>query len=80
MVEKKDRELTKTEWNILKNAVLGVPFDEKWVKKIPPRLQDHQVTILIRKYQKSKQERYLNQAAKILAGGIDNPWLLLGKS
>jgi len=49
------------------------------VKKIPPRLQGHPVTILIKKYRKTKNERHINQAAKILAGGIDNPWLYLEK-
>ncbi len=49
-------------------------------KKIPAHLEDRPVTVLLKKYIKTKKNRYLNEAAKILTGGIDKPWLYLEKS
>ena len=41
---------------------------------------DHPVVVLIVKYQEARNERHINQAAKRLTGGIENPWLYLEKS
>ncbi|MBF0274730.1 MAG: hypothetical protein HQK84_05815 [Nitrospinae bacterium] len=71
--------LKKADWNLLRNAVLSAQFTDEYIKKIPQRLQEHPVAILIRKYRTTKYMGHLNKAAKLLAGGIANPWLYLEK-
>jgi hypothetical protein len=80
MPKDKDHNLRNADWDILKNAVLSAQFTDEFINKIPTRLNDHPVTILIKKYKQTKNEQHINKAAKLLTGNIKNSWLFLEKS
>lgn len=75
----KNTALSKADWTLLKDAVISAEFTDEHVNKIPPRLNDNEVAILLRKYQASRYVGHLNKAAKLLTGGMKNSWLYLEK-
>ena len=76
--------ISEKEWYILKDALLGASYhkgaDEcEWYTNLPRHLKEHEIGLLIYDGLYKNDKSALNNAAKIMTGGLDIPWVALEK-
>ena len=79
-----DTGLNRKDWNLLKDAILCAgecpEFPSKDFDGLPPYLQNHRIGRLIALSLAGEPKVDLNDAAKLMVGGLENAWLALSKS
>jgi hypothetical protein len=66
------------DWHNLRDAVLAATYGR--AEEIPSHLDTHPVAKLLAEWRTSGRKSLLDEAARLLAPGVENVWLFLSKS
>lgn len=76
--------LNRKDWNLLKDAILCAgecpDFPSKSFDGLPAHLQNHKIGRVVALSLAGEPNVDLNDAAKLMVGGLENAWLVLSKS